>query len=45
MSGKELSEAEQEELKSHAADYLIKASFSTVEFSSTIKRILTVAHS
>ena len=45
MSGKELTEAEQQELKSRAADYLVKASFSTVEFSNTIKRLLSVAHS
>jgi CheY-like chemotaxis protein/anti-sigma regulatory factor (Ser/Thr protein kinase) len=43
MSGKELSESEQKELEARVTDYLVKDSFSTAEFSKTIKRILSVA--
>jgi signal transduction histidine kinase/CheY-like chemotaxis protein len=44
MSVKELTEAEEKELHSRTVDFLAKDTFSTAEFSRTIKRILGVAH-
>jgi signal transduction histidine kinase/CheY-like chemotaxis protein/HAMP domain-containing protein len=44
MSTKELTEAEEKELRSRTVDLLAKDTFSTTEFSKSIKRILGVAH-
>jgi signal transduction histidine kinase/DNA-binding response OmpR family regulator/HAMP domain-containing protein len=44
MSPKELTEAEEKELRSRTVDLLVKDTFSTADFSKTIKRILGVAH-
>ena len=44
LSGKELTEAEEQELNTHIVEFMKKDAFSTVEMTKTINRILNTPH-